>query len=174
MIPGVGNATANKVFETIATGVRTTYGSGWFKTELKGDGQVLNTEDINEGQNHNLQPPATAGGSDLIARLRSFAKGRSRKPFDDFVRLLEILVQEENRNNPAKQIEIVLTNSYEQYLVENFENAEARLEDLKGLALYAQRYTTTDEFLSELALALDRTVQGTAAARRRRSRIRRR
>jgi DNA helicase-2/ATP-dependent DNA helicase PcrA len=70
----------------------------------------------------------------------------------DFVKLLEMHVAEENRNNPAKQIELILTNGYEQYLVENYENAESRAEDIRGLALYANRYTSTEDFLSELAL----------------------
>ena len=63
-----------------------------------------------------------------------------------------MLVADENRNNPTKQIEIILANGYERYLQENFENADARIEDLRGLASYANRYTSTEEFLSELAL----------------------
>ena len=35
---------------------------------------------------------------------------------------------------------------------ETYENAEARLEDLRQLALYANRYDSTEDFLSELAL----------------------
>jgi len=117
MIPGVGNATANRIFET------------------------LRLKDA-EGPVVGLLRPAEA----LQSRLRS------SKPWQDFVKMLEMLVQEENRNNPAKQIELVLSNGYEQYLVETYENAEARLEDLKGLALYAQRYPSIEDFLSELAL----------------------
>ncbi len=47
---------------------------------------------------------------------------------------------------------MILTSGYEQYLQENYENFEARLEDLKGLAMYAARYDSTEDFLSELAL----------------------
>ena len=36
--------------------------------------------------------------------------------------------------------------------MENYENAESRAEDIRGLALYAQRYDSTETFLSELAL----------------------
>jgi DNA helicase-2/ATP-dependent DNA helicase PcrA len=66
--------------------------------------------------------------------------------------LLEMLTQQENLNNPGKQIELVLTHAYEQYLRENYENAEMRMEDLKGLAQYASRYESTEDLLSELAL----------------------
>ncbi len=77
---------------------------------------------------------------------------RGKENWKNFVELLEKITTDDNRNKPAKQIELILTNGYEQYLEENYENAEARLEDLRGLALYASRYDSTEDFLSELAL----------------------
>jgi DNA helicase-2/ATP-dependent DNA helicase PcrA len=68
------------------------------------------------------------------------------------VKLLGELTVDETRNNPSKQIEIVLANGYEEHLQATYENFEARLEDLKQLALYASRYDSTEQFLSELAL----------------------
>jgi DNA helicase II / ATP-dependent DNA helicase PcrA len=125
MIPGVGNAIANRIFETIALSATA-------------------------GTDQGTSRPA---GNDLALSLRAVEPRIRNKPgWQDFVKLLEMLVQDENRNNPAKQIELVLTNGYEQYLLETYENAEARTEDLKGLALYAQRYQSTEDFLSELAL----------------------
>jgi len=56
------------------------------------------------------------------------------------------------RNSPARQIETVLARGYEDHLENTFENAEARLEDLRQLAHYASRYTSADEFLAELSL----------------------
>jgi DNA helicase-2/ATP-dependent DNA helicase PcrA len=104
MIPGVGNATANRIFETIALSAR----SG--------------TE----------QATGQPADNDLALSLRSVEPRIRNKPsWQDFVKLLEMLVQQENRNNPSKQIELVLTNGYEQYLRETYENAEARIEDLK-------------------------------------------
>ncbi len=142
MIPGVGNATANRIYEAV---VRTTYGSGWLNSENSGDSPEQSLVPYGF-VNALLQPPATAGGSDPFARLRT------SQHWQKFIVLLEMLVQEENRNNPAKQIEIVLNNGYEQYLQENYENADLRIEDLKGLAAYASRYKSTEDFLSELAL----------------------
>jgi DNA helicase-2/ATP-dependent DNA helicase PcrA len=89
----------------------------------------------------------------LLAELpSSLNRLRTSQPWKSFVVLLELLTQQDNRDNPSKQIELILTHGYEEYLQENYENAEARLEDLKGLGAYATRYKTTDEFLSELAL----------------------
>jgi len=65
---------------------------------------------------------------------------------------LEALVQDEVRGNPGLQIELILVRGYEQHLSDTYENADARLEDLRQLAQYATRYKTTEEFLSELAL----------------------
>ncbi len=77
---------------------------------------------------------------------------RSKTNWSNFVDLLEKITTDENRNKPAKQIELILANGYEAYLQENYENFEARLEDLKGLSMFAARYDSTDDFLSQLAL----------------------
>jgi DNA helicase II / ATP-dependent DNA helicase PcrA len=91
--------------------------------------------------------------SPLLTKLVQLSpKLRSSRPWQDFVALLEVLTTQHNQNKPAKQIELILTGGYEQYLQENYENAESRAEDIRGLALYANRYDTTDDFLSELAL----------------------
>jgi DNA helicase-2/ATP-dependent DNA helicase PcrA len=79
-------------------------------------------------------------------------KPRSQNNWKNFVDLLELITTDENRNNPAKQIELILTSGYEQHLLETYENSEARLEDLRQLAVYATRYNSTEDFLSELAL----------------------
>ena len=77
---------------------------------------------------------------------------RSKTVWQNFIKLLENLTADETRQKPAKQIELILTSGYEDYLNENFENAEARIEDLRQLAVYATRYDSTEDFLSELAL----------------------
>ncbi len=134
MIPSVGNVTANKIYESLA------YSENPFALiksvpSASADGSTLA-----------VKAPANAGGTDPFARLQN------KKPWQDFAKLLELITSDENRNKPAKQIELILTSGYEQYLQETFENADARAEDLRQLALYATRYDTTEDFLSELAL----------------------
>lgn len=113
MIPSIGNATANRIYKSLA------YAENPFA---------------------------------LIKRDDFKAKPRSAQSWQNFVALLESLVSDENRENPAKQIELILTNGYDRHLHETYENAEMRLEDLRQLALFAQKYETTESFLSELAL----------------------
>jgi len=87
----------------------------------------------------------------LTKTLRGF-KARVAKPWERFVSLVEDLVSDENRDKPAKQIELILESGYQDHLNATYENADARLEDLQGLAMYAGKYETTEDFLSELAL----------------------
>jgi DNA helicase II / ATP-dependent DNA helicase PcrA len=70
----------------------------------------------------------------------------------EFAELINTLTAPETIHNPAKQIEMVLERGYIEYLQANYENAEAREEDLRQLAKFAERFETTDAFLSELAL----------------------
>jgi DNA helicase-2/ATP-dependent DNA helicase PcrA len=159
MIPSVGTVTANKIYESLAYAenpfalIRSeppAAAGGLTRTALNsGETEDSSVEDrsLNSNvSNARLKPPAAAGGSGISAKIRS------KSGWQNFVNLIEILVRDENRNNPAKQIELILTNGYEQHLQETFENAEARLEDLRQLALYASRYDSTESFLSELAL----------------------
>jgi DNA helicase-2/ATP-dependent DNA helicase PcrA len=130
MIPGVGRATANRIYESLATV----------------------TAEMQRRRESESEPLAVTGGLVHIRDAMQAGRLRSSQPWQDFIKLLELLIAEDNRNRPAKQIELILTNGYEQYLQENYENAEARAEDIRGLALYATRYNSTEDFLSELAL----------------------
>ncbi|HSI88333.1 MAG TPA: ATP-dependent helicase [Pyrinomonadaceae bacterium] len=121
LIPGVGNVTANRIFEAIA---------------LRG-----------ESDNTDFRPVVTA-----LEHYRQTAMRSAKKPFEEFIALLDRMVSDEYRDKPGPQIALVFEQGYEQYLLENFENAEARSEDIRGLAQYAQRYESTEAFLSELAL----------------------
>ena len=113
LIPQVGNATANRIWERLA---------------------------------YADEPLALVRRSDFAAQPR-FKEG-----WLEFVRLLEQLVHPDNVDQPARQIALILANGYEDYLQNNYENADLRAEDLRQLANYAVRYDSTEEFLSELAL----------------------
>jgi DNA helicase-2/ATP-dependent DNA helicase PcrA len=148
MIPGIGNAIANRVYEAIVS-----------EPPALAGGQLDSPESQSLAIGERDWPPANAGGSDMFSpalrRLRTLninPRVTGSQPWKSFVELIELLTQQDNRDNPSKQIELILVHGYEQYLRENYENADTRLEDLKGLGAYATRYKTTDEFLSELAL----------------------
>lgn len=148
MIPGIGNVTAGKVFEKVAAA---TFRDG--EIGGPGDSGLFAELDDPESTASEKDEPRVAVSQALrvTESLRAF-KPRVAKPWERFVSLIESLVSDENRDNPAKQIELVLTSGYEEHLQANYENAEARMEDLQGLAMYAAKYEKTEDFLSELAL----------------------
>ena len=148
MIPGVGRATASKIYEQIAR--RASGDQGAVPPPLAG-GRAL--EFVDDDSTVGAVPPANAGGTDLsIRRVNVPPSIRSKKSWEDFASLLDALVSEQYRGQPSKQIALILERGYEQFLLENYENAESRAEDIRGLALYANRYDSTETFLSELAL----------------------
>jgi DNA helicase-2/ATP-dependent DNA helicase PcrA len=143
MIPGIGNVTANKVFERIAT---------LDNDEPSGQADAGLFAELPSGQSSLAELDDRSSSFLSVTRsLRAF-KPRVAKPWDHFVQLLEGLTSDENREKPGKQIELILESGYQDHLNSNYENAEARLEDLQGLAMYAGKYQSTEEFLSELAL----------------------
>ncbi|MGB8507978.1 MAG: ATP-dependent helicase [Pyrinomonadaceae bacterium] len=114
LIPNVGAATANRIWERIA------YAPDPLALVVRGEADAAATK-----------------------RGTSWAEFRA---------LLEELSKDETRRAPGRQIEIILARGYEAYLAANYENAEARLEDLRQLAHYSARYDSTEDFLAELAL----------------------
>ena len=114
LIPNVGTATANRVWERIS------FAPDPLALVLRGDADA--------------------------------AAARRGTGWTEFRALLEELLRDEVKTSPARQIETVLARGYEDYLENTFENAEARLEDLRQLAHYSARYTSAEEFLAELAL----------------------
>ncbi|MEJ7623871.1 MAG: ATP-dependent helicase [Pyrinomonadaceae bacterium] len=151
MIPGVGNATANRVYEVIAMNAEAPFSvdAGGEVPALAGGSPAADDEESSADTATSVTPSLTVG---LLHSVAESGRIRATQPFKNFLVLIEMLVQQENRNDPAKQIELILTHGYEQHLQENYENADLRLEDLKGLGAYAARYKSTEEFLSELAL----------------------
>ena len=132
MIPGIGNATANKIYQSIAFTANS----------------VNSVNSVNSLNSANSVNPVNSA----LASANIPPSIKSKTPWQNFVRLIEELTRDDTKGNPAKQIETVLSSGYDQYLLENYENADSRLEDLHGLAVYASRYDSTDTFLSELAL----------------------
>jgi DNA helicase II / ATP-dependent DNA helicase PcrA len=56
------------------------------------------------------------------------------------------------RKSPAQMIHLVLEAMYEEYAGAQFENYEARMEDLQQLGQYAQGYSSIENFLADLSL----------------------
>ena len=94
------------------------------------------------------EPLALVKSEDLA---KSLPKGAAAG-WSEFADLIGRMTAPENVNSPSRQIELILERGYNEYLQANYENAEAREEDLRQLANFASRFETTEGFLSELAL----------------------
>ena len=146
MVPGIGKATAGKLFERVQ--------SASARGPVGENAGLFDPQEIESGTSSiddDSLVPAPALSHSLLSVLCDF-KARVAKPWDRFVSLVEALVSDENRDKPGKQVELILESGYQDHLNATYENAEARLEDLQGLAMYAAKYDATEDFLSELAL----------------------
>jgi DNA helicase-2/ATP-dependent DNA helicase PcrA len=56
------------------------------------------------------------------------------------------------RRDSSKMIRLVIEAGYDEHLKENFANYRSRLEDLEQLAVFAQQFPSSQEFLTQLAL----------------------
>ena len=133
LIEGIGKVTANKIWEKLAS--------------VQSPIELIRSEAETR--------PLGSVSAALETRSLTVAFPPKLKRGDawrNFANLLISLTNDDTKDNPAKQIELILTSFYEEHLQSSFENAEARLEDLRQLALYATRYETTEAFLSDLAL----------------------
>lgn len=82
----------------------------------------------------------------------SEVRGAAVPGWQEFINLLNQLISPAFLDQPGKQIELIISHSYGEYVCYNFDNAESRIEDLRQLACFAGQYQSTENFLSELAL----------------------
>ena len=103
-----------------------------------------------------LETGAKAGEQDFLATtLQKCLPAVPKKCAVVWAQLTATISQLEEpslRAKPAKLINLVLEAGYEDYLKEEYPNSASRIEDLRQLAIFATDFTSTDTFLSELAL----------------------
>ena len=87
-----------------------------------------------------------------LVRAADFEAAPSGAGWRGFVALVGALTAPGVVDVPSKQIETILQRGYAEYLQGEYENAEAREEDLRQLARFAAQFESTESLLSELAL----------------------
>jgi len=93
---------------------------------------------------------AAGGSMDELRRAKVPAK--SQKSWEQLVHTLEELKPGDAAAAPASMIESVLFAVYDDYMRSKFANYDARREDLTTLQNYAKQFSSTEEFLAQLAL----------------------
>ena len=86
-------------------------------------------------------------------RLQSCAAKVPRKAEVAWAQFVATMAQlAARRNSASDMIRLVLEAGYEDYLKEHYAHARSRLEDLEQLALFAQRFESVEDLLTQLAL----------------------
>jgi DNA helicase-2/ATP-dependent DNA helicase PcrA len=99
--------------------------------------------------------PSSSGAPLLAVVLPACSAIAPKKAAEAWSQFADTIAQLETpavRGNTAQMIRVVLEAGYEDYLQENYANYRHRMEDLEQLATFAQQFSSTDEFLSQLAL----------------------
>jgi DNA helicase-2/ATP-dependent DNA helicase PcrA len=129
LLPGVGGKSAAKLWKTFAAELERTAGA-------------------------NL-PEAQPAALSLAALLQACAPVVPKRTDVEWAQLSTTIAQlqtEPMQGVPSKMIRHVIEAGYEEYLYENYPNAENRLEDLEELAAFGLQFKNTEEFLTQLSL----------------------
>ncbi len=94
------------------------------------------------------EPLAAALRGDLVPLVPR----AGRRGLEGCLATLRAVADPARRDRPAAQLEAVLEEGYQAYLVARYADAAGRLEDLRQLVRFAGRFDSTEAFLSELAL----------------------
>ncbi|MBM3254188.1 MAG: ATP-dependent helicase, partial [Candidatus Omnitrophica bacterium] len=86
------------------------------------------------------------------SRFKIKLSQKADKSWQTFCRLMRLLEDEPNRNNPSNQITLIINSGYDKYVLNSFENAHDRLEDLEELSNFAHTYNSLKEFLQDITI----------------------
>lgn len=92
---------------------------------------------------------------DTIYELGRLVPKKALDAFHLFLDLLKILKGGTDRViklQPSDAIDHILRHSYEDYLYNHYPNAEDRIEDIEQMIRFALKYTSLEQFISELSL----------------------
>ena len=115
-----------------------------------------------------LPPPDAAPTDSALAKaLQRCADAVPKKAsvaWAQFVATVSQLEAKDVRSSPAKMIRLIVEAGYDEYLQENYPNFSIRLEDIEQLAIFAQQFPDTSDFLSQLALLTNLEAEAEEAA----------
>jgi DNA helicase-2/ATP-dependent DNA helicase PcrA len=143
LLPGVGGKAADKLW------------SGFNANAVAADVSPLQ---LNSGASESrLTSAATVQGAaaPIATALQYCAKSipkKAAKAWAQFVATISQLEAPDIRDSAAKMIKLVIDAGYDDYLMENYDNHDNRLDDLEQLAVFARQFTSIEDFLTQLAL----------------------
>ncbi len=139
MLPGIGGKGAEKLWARFCSEFRV---SGFGLDAVSPDAQL-------ETPN---PKPETARIATAVQKCAPAVPKKAERAWTQLAITVSQLEAEPARSSAAAMIRTVLEAGYEDYLKETFANFRNRLEDLEQLAIFAQQFKTTEEFLTQLSL----------------------
>ncbi|MEY4387615.1 MAG: hypothetical protein RLY20_2898 [Verrucomicrobiota bacterium] len=147
LLPGVGGKAADKLWTALQSGM------GSRVSDL-GEEALAASEPQSQTPDARPNPPAAAPAP-IATALQGCAKSVPKKAataWAQFVATISQLEAPDIRNSAAKMIKLVIDAGYDDYLMENYDNHDNRLDDLEQLAVFARQFANIEEFLTQLAL----------------------
>jgi DNA helicase-2/ATP-dependent DNA helicase PcrA len=146
LLPGVGGKAADKLWNQLNAE------RGARNAEVEGETSNIQHPTSNtEGKT----PPATCHSSPLATALQQCVKVVPKKAataWAQFVATISQLEAPDVRNSAAKMIKLIIDAGYDDYLRENYDNHDSRLDDLEQLAVFSRQLPGVEDFLTQLAL----------------------
>lgn len=151
LLPGIGNRTAENLWEKWAAGVVTEeneHGKDATPSVSMGDERSPEQMVSRAEMNNSAQADYSFG-----TRLRTMkVPVKSTKAWEQLAHTLDEIAPGGEPNSPSEMITSVVEAIYDDYAKANFTNYELRREDLNQLAIFARQFKDVQEFLSQLAL----------------------
>ncbi len=158
MLPGIGGKGADKLWT--AFGLRLAAG-GYLPPAPMPSGEL---SDNDGGLGPAIELPAIPVAP-LLSGIVSAVPKKSAAAWAQFTATISQAEAEGFRGNPARMIRLVVEADYEDFLKANYDNPRNRLDDLEQLANYAQQFSGTGDFLTQLALQTNLEAEETSADR---------
>ncbi len=106
--------------------------------------------------------PSVAGALGAIALN---VPKKAVAPWGQFVATMKDIEAQSPAGDPAAMINLIREAVYEDYLKSTYDNANARLEDIEQLAVFAHSFPSLSEFLTQLALLTNMEAEGDRESR---------
>ncbi len=101
---------------------------------------------------HGVMRPAAATIAVALQSISKSIPAKAATGWAQFTATISQLEDESVRKSAAKMLRLVIDAGYDDYLKENYDNYQRRLEDLEQLSVFAYQFGSTEEFLTQLAL----------------------
>jgi DNA helicase-2/ATP-dependent DNA helicase PcrA len=145
MLPGIGGKGADKLWHA-------------FRLRLAGSGYeppppvLVGEFSDNDGGLAPMVELPVIPVAPLLAGLAALVPKKAAVAWAQFCATISQTEADGIRDQPAKMIRWVVEADYADYLKANYDNPRNRLDDLEQLANYAQQFSHTSDFLTQLAL----------------------